>query len=486
VAVVTVAIFVTAAALEIGTASEVLVAAKDWVVGHFDWLFVLVATACVVLVAGVAIHPHANARLGPEDSRPEFGRPSWFAMLFSAGLASGLLYWATAEPILHQQGNPFLAAAGDDADAGVRTAMRLTVMHWGLHGWALYVVAGLGIGLYSHRHDRTLSFRSALAPVLGSHVDRWPGLTVDLIAVFGTVCGVATSIGISAGGMNATLGSLLDLEVSIPNQILIVFGVCVLGILSALSGLARGIRRLSELNVWASGGLLLAFVLLGPSIFLAGLFLETLVDYAVYALPTGTWLAETAEHRDWQASWTVFYWGWWLAWTPFVGLFIARISRGRTVREFAMAVMLVPTLVTIVWMSVLGGTALHQELAIPGSVAAAVDRDYSLGIVAVIQNLGAPALAGALTLTAAFLLFTWLITSLDSATLVMCHLLGVDEAAPAKVFWGLALAAVTSVLLLVGGLPALQAASIVVGLPLAVVMILVGATILRDLLRRRL
>jgi choline/glycine/proline betaine transport protein len=156
------------------------------------------------------------------------------------------------------------------------------------------------------------------------------------------------------------------------------------------------------------------------------------------------------------------------------------------VREFAVAVMLVPTLVTMVWMSVLGGTALHQELAIPGSVAAAVDRDYSLGIVAVIQNLGSPALAGALTLTAAFLLFTWLITSLDSATLVMCHLLGVPEAAPAKVFWGLALAAVTSVLLLVGGLPALQAASIVVGLPLAVVMILVGATILRDLLRRKL
>jgi choline/glycine/proline betaine transport protein len=207
VAVVTVAIFVTAAALQIGAASEVLIAAKDWVVGHFDWLFVLVATACVVLVAGVAIHPHANARLGPEDSRPEFGRLSWFAMLFSAGLASGLLYWATAEPILHQQGNPFLAAAGDDADAGVRTAMRLTVMHWGLHGWALYVVAGLGIGLYSHRHDRTLSFRSALAPVLGTHVDRWPGLAVDLIAVFGTVCGVATSIGISAGATRSSSSS---------------------------------------------------------------------------------------------------------------------------------------------------------------------------------------------------------------------------------------------------------------------------------------
>jgi choline/glycine/proline betaine transport protein len=367
----------------------------------------------------------------------------------------------------------------------VRTALRLTVLHWGLHGWALYVVAGLGIAIYSDRHDRPLTFRSALYPVLGRHVDRWPGLAVDLVALFGTVCGVATSIGISAGGMNATLGSLLGVDVSIANQIVIVFGVCGLGILSAVSGLARGIRRLSEVNVWASGLLLLAFALIGPTFFVAGLFVETLIDYAVHALPTGWWLAETPEHQAWQGSWTIFYWGWWLAWTPFVSLFIARISRGRTIREFAVAVMLVPTLVTVLWMSVLGGTALHQEIASPGSVGAAVSQDPSLGMVAVIHGLGSPALATLLTLTAAFLLFTWMITSLDSATLVICHLLGVDEAAPAKVFWGLALAGVTSVLLVVGGLPALQAASVAVGLPLAVVMVFVGGGLLWEFARSR-
>ncbi|MEN8181706.1 MAG: BCCT family transporter [Myxococcota bacterium] len=488
VAVGTVAAFVIAAASSTLATSEVLVAAKDWVIQHFDWLFILVATLSIAGVAGLAIHPRANVRLGPEDSRPEFGNLSWFAMLFSAGLASGLLYWATAEPILHRQGNPFLEGPGAvPGDAATTMAMRLTVLHWGLHGWAFYVLAGLGIAIYSYRHDRPLTFRSALYPVLGAkHVDRWPGLAVDLIALFGTICGVATSIGISAAGMNATLGSLLGLQVSISSQIAIVFGVCVLGILSALSGLDRGIRRLSELNVWVSGLLLVVFVLLGPTVFLGGLLVETVIDYVIYVLPTGLWLADTPEQQDWQASWTVFYWGWWLAWTPFVGVFIARISKGRTLREFAVAVMLVPTLVILVWMSVLGGTALYQELAVPGSVSVAVNRDYSLGIVAVIENLGRPVIGTLLTLTAAFLLFTWLITSLDSATLVICHLLGADEAPPAKVFWGLALAAVTAVLLLVGGLPALQASSIVIGFPLAGIMVFLGGGILWDLARRRL
>jgi len=488
VAVVTVAAFVIGSALSIETASGLLDAARDAVIHYFGWLFILVATGTVLAVAGVAVHPHARVRLGPADARPEFGNLSWFAMLFSAGLASGLLYWATAEPILHHQGNPFVTGSGGVADpAAVTTAMRLTVFHWGLHGWAFYVLAGLGIAIYGYRHDRPLTFRSAFYPLLGPrYIDRWPGHAVDLVAVFGTVCGVSTSIGLSAAAMNATLGSLFEIDVSVANQIVIVFVVCGLGIASAVSGLARGIRRLSELNVWLSAMMLLVFVFAGPTSFLAGLFVETLLDYVVNLLPTGMWLGQTPEHTEWQASWTLFYWGWWLAWTPFVGLFIARISRGRTVREFCVAVMLVPTFVILLWMSVLGGTALHQELANPGAVHTAVSQDYSLGIVAVIDNLGRPVIGTLLTGTAAFLLLTWLITSLDSATLVMCHLLGSQEAAPAKIFWGLALAMATTVLLLAGGLPALQAASIVIGLPLALLMIVLVVGMLRELLRRRL
>jgi len=484
-AVATVAAFVIGSAISIDMTGEVLVAARDWVIRSFDWLFVLVATCAVVAVAGLALHPRATLRLGPADSRPEFRNLSWFAMLFSAGLASGLLYWATAEPILHQQGNPFLDPSLDAAEpAAVATAMRLTVFHWGIHGWAFYVLAGLGIGVYSYRHGRPLTFRSAFYPLLGPrYIDRWPGLAIDLVAVFGTVCGVSTSIGLSVAAMNATLGSLFGFGVDVANQIVIVFVVCGLGIASAVSGLANGIRRLSELNVWLSALLLILFVALGPTTFLASLFIESLLDYFVQVLPTGMWLAETPEQARWQASWTVFYWGWWLAWTPFVGLFIARISRGRTIREFCVAVTLVPTLVTMVWMSVLGGTALHQEIANPGSVHTAVSGDYSLGIVTVIDNLGHPMWGALLTGIAAFLLMTWLITSLDSATLVMCRLLGSQEARPAKVFWGIALAMATTVLLLAGGLTALQAASIVIGLPLAALMLALIAGLARDVWR---
>lgn len=485
----TVAFFLIGAMASIEAASSLLGAAKDAVIGSFDWLFVAVASLAVATVALLALHPRANVRLGPPDSRPEFGRLAWFAMLFSAGLASGLLYWATAEPILHHQGNPFLAelGAGAPPEAAVRTAMRLTVLHWGLHGWAFYVLCGLGIAIYGYRHGHPLSFRTAFHPVLGAdRLGRWPGHTLDLIALFGTVCGVATSIGLSAGALNATLASLVGVTVGTPNQIGIVLAVCLLGVLSAVSGLSRGIRRLSEVNVWVSAALLLAFVTLGPTRFLGELFLDTAWDYLRHGLPAGAWLGDTSAEKGWQASWTVFYWGWWLAWTPFVGLFIARISRGRTVREFAVAVMGVPALVILLWMSILGGTALHQEIADPGAVSAAVNRDYSLGIAVVIANLAQGSVGTVLLLATTFLLLTWLVTSLDSATLVICHLVGAGEAPAVKAFWGVALAATTAALLLVGGLPALQSASIVVGLPLAVLMVVLSGGVLFDLARSRL
>jgi choline/glycine/proline betaine transport protein len=361
------------------------------------------------------------------------------------------------------------------------------VLHWGLHGWAFYVLAGLGIGIYAYRHDRALTFRSAFYPLLGEKwIDRWPGKTVDFLALLGKVCGVATSIGLSAGSMNATLASLFAIEVATANQIVIVFVVCGLGILSALSGLSRGIRRLSELTVWASTFLLASFFVLGPTRYLLELLVGTLGDYVVHVIPSGIWLGQSVADRAWQAEWTIFYWCWWLAWTPFVSLFIARISKGRTIREFVVAVLIVPTLVTLVWMVVLGGTALHQESALPGSVSQIVNQDYSLGLVAVLERLGSAPISTFLVALTALLLFVWLITSLDSAILVVCHLLGAEEIPTAKVFWGIALAAVAALLLRAGGLVALQAASIVIGFPIALLMAALGGGLLWDLLRRRI
>jgi choline/glycine/proline betaine transport protein len=410
-------------------------------------------------------------------------------MLFSAGLASGLLYWAVAEPITHFQARPFLDRAGiaANSEAAIASALRVTIFHWGLHGWGLYVLGGLAIAIYSYRHGRPLTIRSAAFPLFGEKwIDRWPGRTVDLLALLGTVFGVATSIGLAAAALNATLYALLGLEVTIGHQIAIVFVVCGLGVVSAVSGLARGVRRLSELNVWASAALLLAILGLGPTLALLEQVLRSGLDYLVEFLPLGFWLGSNAAEHGWQGAWTVFYWGWWLAWMPFVSLFIARISRGRTVREFVVAVMGVPTLVIIVWMSIFGGSALRQELAVPGSISGPVGQDYSLGVVAMIGNLGSPELGLALTAVAAFLLFSWLITSLDSATLVLCHLVEKPDVPWQQVLWGVALASVTCALIWVGGVLALQAASIVIGLPLAFVMLGIGAGVLKDVVTRRL
>ena len=458
----------------IETASAILAASKAIVVDRFDFVFIALANLAIIVVVLAGLHPAGARRLGAEDERPEFSRGAWIAMLFSAGLASGILYWAAAEPILHMQSNPLLSANPEPGEAS-RLAMQITVMHWGIHGWAIYVVVALVLGIQSYRHGQPLRFRVVLLPILGeTWTHRWPGRSVDLLALFGTICGVATSIGLSAASMNATLSSLLPMSVSTFNQVVIIASVSVLGIFSALSGVDSGIRRLA-----------LAFLVLGPTAEVLSLIGRTFVDYVVEVIPLGLYRGATPEARSWQGDWTVFYWAWWLAWAPFVSLFIARISRGRTIREFVVTVMFLPTAITLVWMAIFGGTAIVQEQLIPGSISDAVNIDYSLGIVAVIQGLGYPELVLPLLAVASFLLFTWLITSLDSATLVMCQLLGVEKNRAATVFWGTALAVVAALLLVAGGLQALQAASIVVGLPLAFVVAVLALGLVRDLLTDR-
>jgi choline/glycine/proline betaine transport protein len=422
-------------------------------------------------------------RLGEDHERPEFTNLAWFAMLFSAGLASGVLYWATAEPIIHFQGNPHLtmeAAAPLTADAA-QTAVTLTIFHWGLHGWSFYVLTGLGIAYFSFRRGLPLALRSALYPLLGEHIHRWPGALTDFIGVLGTVFGVATSIGLAVAGMNAAMSQLFGVAIDITNQLAIVGLVSVLGVGSAISGISRGIRRLSELNVYLSAGLLLAVLAIGPTAYLLGFVASSFGDYVTRVIPMGIWTAQTLEDQDWQSAWTVFYWGWWLAWAPFVGMFIARVSRGRTVREFVIGVMLVPSLSVIVWMSVFGGAAVHGELFGSTSIVNQVNADYSIGTVSVIERLGV--LVPLLVAVIGFLLFTWLITSIDSATLVICTLLERDPgeiSVAQKALWGLLVGLVTGLLLYVGGITALQAASIVFGLPIGFIIVAIGIGIFRS------
>lgn len=485
-----VSLVVLLALADLDRAKPALAAARAAVLASGDLLFVVSANLCLVVLAILALHPIGKLRLGADDEGPEFGTGSWLAMLFSAGLASGVLYWATAEPLLHAASNPFLASDASPEEAA-RSGLRITMFHWGIHGWGFYVLAALAIAIPVHRAGAPLRFREILAATPAATMARGiPGTTLDLLAIFGTVCGVATSIGLSSSSMHATLAALFGgdarapLEVGV--QVGIIAAVAVLGIASALSGVARGIRWLSSVNAWVSVGLMFAFLLLGPSAEVLALIGSSFVDYVVSAPSLGLYVGETEAARRWQADWTLFYWAWWLAWTPFVSLFIARISRGRTIRELIVGVTLAPTAVTLVWMGLFGGTALFADRAAEGAVSRAVETDYALGLVAVIEQLASGPWATALVAVSCFLLFTWLITSLDSATLVLCELMGTAGTPSSKVFWGIAVAAVAAILLVLGGLGALQAASIVIGLPLVIVQLAAAGVLLAAALRGRL
>ena len=469
-----VGLFVLFTIIDVDAAQQSFMAVKDAVVESFDWFFTLSASICLLATVWLALDSRINVRLGGDDERPEFSYLSWFCMLFSAGLASGLLYWATAEPLTHFQGSPHMTMAGiDSLSAGAaQSAITLTIFHWGFHGWGFYVLTGLAIAYQSYRNGLPLALRSTLHPLLGERAFGWPGFAVDLIGVMGTMFGVATSIGLAVAGMNAALSKLVSVDISMANQLIIVAGVSVLGTLSVMSGVARGIRRLSELNIWLTLALLLGVVLIGPTAYLLGTVVTSMGDYTTSVIPMGFWTALGRADQDWQGAWTVFYWGWWLAWTPFVALFVARISRGRTLREFVTGVMLVPTFVVIIWMSVFGGAAIHGELNGMQSLLPAVNADYSVGTTAMIERLGV--MVTPLIMIITFLLFTWLITSFDSATLVICTLLKRETreiSGLQKITWGILIGTVTGLLMYMGGVSALQAASIVVGLPVGVVVL---------------
>ena len=364
-------------------------------------------------------------------------------------------------------------------------AIVVTVFHWGLHGWAMYALAALAIAYGTYRHNQPLAFSTALTPLLGeARINGRTGSLIDCVALYGTVFGVATSIGLSVSIMNAAIEPLTGLDFDLYNQIIIVALVCVLGIVSAISGVAKGIRRISEINIWLSLLLLLTFLAVGPTVPILITLLSTLIEYFLAVLPMGFWIAGLPEQQAWQGAWTVFYWGWWFAWTPFVALFVARISRGRTIREFITGVLLVPTLVIVLWMSVFGGTAIHQELATSGVISSAVNQDYSLGLIASIDDLGLDQINSLLFMIVAFLLFTWLVTSLDSATLVICNMLNVSQSTIMKIIWGLVLGAVSCTLMLVGGIEALQAASVIIGLPMALIMLLIMGSVARLVLTK--
>ena len=470
--------FVAFTVYDVEFSGEVFEKGKSFIIGSLDWFYVLVMNLILFFVFWLLTSRFGDVKLGKPDDEPDFSTFSWICMLFSAGLGSGLIYWGVAEPMYHIADNPYLTRAGIEAGSvdAASLAIRITNFHWGLHGWALYVLVGLSLAYFSYRKDIPLTLRAAFYPILKDKIYGPWGHTIDLIGVFGTIFGLATSLGLGVTPIAAGLEKLGWMANTTTNQLILVAIITVMGTTSAASGVGKGVRILSETNVWASLGLLLLFLILGPTAFVLGMTLTSAGDYLWNFVPMGFWI-DNEPDREWQSWWTIFYWGWWIAWCPFVGMFIARVSKGRTIRQFCFCVLLVPVSVVILWMGIFGGAAAGVDVFHNAGVQEAVSADYASGVFQTIAGFGYDWLVTPLTILVTILLISWFVTSSDSGTLVMCTMLSMgDEHPPIKfrIFWGLTSGIVAGVLMLAGGLTALQTASIVAGLPIAVLLLVMA------------
>ncbi|MEC8104535.1 MAG: choline BCCT transporter BetT, partial [Pseudomonadota bacterium] len=444
---------------------------QSWVVGSAGWFYILAVAIFVIFVVLIAISDYGRIKLGPDHSEPSYSYGSWFAMLFSAGMGIGLMFYGVAEPVMHYLSPPAAEAGSVEA---ARDAMRITFFHWGVHAWAIYAVVALALAYFSFRQDLPLTIRSALYPLIGERIHGPIGHAVDIFAVLGTLFGVATSLGLGVIQVNAGLNYLLDIPIATTTQVILIAGITTLATASVVMGLDGGIRRISELNLLLAVALLLFVLVVGPTSHLleatvqnTGHYLSTLVDttFNLYAY----------ESTGWMGGWTLFYWGWWIAWSPFVGMFIARISRGRTIREFVIGVLLVPVGFTFMWMTFFGNTGLNliMEQGIT-ELGAAVSADASVALFQFFEYLPLSTIASTV---ATLLVITFFVTSSDSGSLVVDMLTsggdGEDTPVWQRIFWAVAEGAIAATLLLAGGLVALQTATIASALPFTIVMLFV-------------
>lgn len=458
-------------------ASRVFAAAQALIVADFGWFYIAAVAGFLVFVLFLMFSRYGDVKLGPDDSEPDYSYLSWFAMLFSAGMGIGLIFFGVAEPIQHYALPP--VGEGRTIESA-RQAMVLTFFHWGLHAWAIYIVVGLALAYFAFRRGLPLTVRSALYPLIGQRIYGPIGHAVDIFAVLGTMFGVATSLGLGVLQVNAGFSYLFGLPSNTPVQIVLIAAITGMATLSVVMGLDRGVKRLSELNIILAG-LLLAFVLVaGSTVFLLQAFIQNVGTYLGEVVQR-TFRLYAYEPNPWLGDWTLFYWGWWIAWSPFVGMFIARISRGRTIRQFVAGVLLVPTLFTFAWMTVFGNTAIGLDLSGTAGIADTVANNLPVALFETLEQLPLSTIVSSI---ATLLIITFFVTSADSGALVIDMITsGAAESPPVwqRVFWAVCAGGVAAVLLVAGGLRALQTAAIASALPFAVVMVFICYGLLRAL-----
>jgi len=447
---------------------------RELIANYFAGYLIWVVTLVTVFNIFVAFTPYGKITLGQDGEKPEFSRFSWFSMLFGAGVGTGILFYGVAEPISHLQNNPFLQIEGIEpisSEAAI-VAQRITLFHWGFHGWACYSFVGLCLGYFSYRKGLPLTIRSALHPILGKKIYGFAGDVVDLVAVFSTLFGITVSLGLGASQMASGIQYLFDIEITPLFKLGVVLVVSAIATISVVSGLNKGIKLLSEINIWLCIILLSFIILAGPTIVIfTGLFSSSL-DYVVSVIPLSVWI-DPSDEKNWQTAWTLFYWGWWISWGPFVGMFMARISRGRTIREYIAGTLLFPVIIGFFWLIVFGATALHLQLEGPGGLVEAVNMDITQAIFKAYELLDVKWATWIIALLTTVLIASWFVTSSDSATLVICTILCLGEKSPPislRIFWGTIIGLVAGFLLFYGGLSALQIASTSIAIPFSIVL----------------
>ena len=440
----------------------------SWVLTNLGWLFVLSTVAFLVFVLFLGVSPYGRIRLGKDEDRPEFRTSSWIAMMFSAGMGIGLMFYGVAEPISHLAAPP-LGLAKPGTDEAAATAMEYTYFHWALHPWSLYAVVGLALGYFCFRKGMPNLISTVFRPLLGDRVDGPIGKAIDILAIFATMFGSATSLGLGALQIGSGLNFVWDVESSNGLAVVIIAVLTLLFVVSAVSGVERGVQWLSNFNMLVAIALLLFILVVGPTVFIFGTLVEATGDY-FGGLVGRSFRTGAFGGAEWLGNWTIFYWVWWMSWTPFVGTFLARISKGRTIREFVIGVLLIPSGVSFVWFAILGGAAINLQLTGEANLTDAVAQPE----VALFTLLEQFPLATLTSIVVIVLVAVFFVSGADAASIVMGMLTcrGILEPPRAIVaFWGVAMGSVAVVLLLAGGLESLQQAAIVAGAPFALVMI---------------
>ncbi|MGM0481372.1 MAG: BCCT family transporter [Pseudomonadota bacterium] len=463
---------------------------RNWLTGHLDWFFISAANIFVVLAIVLIFTPLGRVRLGGTEATPDFSYLGWFSMLFAAGMGIGLMFYGVSEPMSHfstalsgttMEGGvrtdwaPLGGAGGNEAEA-IRLGMAATIFHWALHPWAIYAILALGLALFAFNKGLPLTIRSIFYPLLGERVWGWPGHVIDIIAILATLFGLATSLGLGAAQAAAGLNYLFDIPLGDVTEVLLVVGITAIALISVLAGLEAGVQRLSQANMILAALLLLFVIIVGPTIAILTGFFENLAAYVVelpkFSNPVGR------EDANFSQGWTSFYWAWWIAWSPFVGMFIARVSRGRTVREFLISVLIIPSLACVFWMTVFGTTAMKQFLAGAKDIASS---ELPVQLFVMLDSLP---WAGITSFIGIILVIVFFVTSSDSGSLVIDTISAggkVEAPVPQRIFWCTFEGLVAISLILGGGLVALQAMAVSAGLPFTIVLLAASVAVVQGL-----